>query len=412
MALRVQKYGGSSVASVERIMAVADRVAVARNAGDELVVVVSAMGSTTDELIRLTRQVTSDPDPREMDTLLSTGELVSSTLLAMALRERGVPAVSLSGLQAGIRTDSAFTRARIAQVEPRRVQTELSRGKTVIVAGFQGTNDEQEITTLGRGGSDTTAVALAAALSLEVCEIYTDVDGIFTADPRIVPDARRLSEISYEEMLELASEGAKVMHNRAVELAWVYHVPVRVASSFKTGRDGGTLIHGGPFMEIRNKVRGIAQDANVARVTVRGVPDRPGIAAEIFAPLAEAGVSVDIIVQNVGRDGLSDLSFTIQQGDVERTLTQARAIATAMGAGEVTADHSLAKVSIVGAGLQNAPGYAARMFRSLSDAGINIEMITTAEISITCVVHQESLRDAVRALHRSFELEKAEETVA
>ena len=412
MALRVQKYGGTSVASVERIMAVADRVAAARDNGDELVVVVSAMGSTTDELIRLTRQVTSDPDPREMDTLLSTGELVSSTLLAMALRERGLPAVSLSGLQAGIRTDSAFTRARIAQVDPRRVQTELARGKTVIVAGFQGTNDEQEITTLGRGGSDTTAVALAAALSPEACEIYTDVDGIFTADPRIVPDARRLREISYQEMLELASEGAKVMHNRAVELAWVYHVAVLVASSFKTGSGGGTLIHGGPFMEIRNKVRGIAQDADVARVTVRGVPDRPGIAAEIFAPLAESGVSVDIIVQNVGRDGLSDLSFTVQQGDVERTLTQARAIAIAMGAGEVTADHSLAKVSIVGAGLQNAPGYAARMFRSLSDAGINIEMITTAEISITCVVHEASLGDAVRALHHSFELEKAEEPVA
>ena len=406
MALRVQKYGGSSVGTVERIVAVAERVARARDRGDDMVIVVSAMGTTTDELIRLSTGVTSNPDPRELDTLLSTGELVSSTLLAMALRERNQPAVSLSGLQAGIRTDSAFTRARIAEVEPRRALDEIARGNIVIVAGFQGTTKTMETTTLGRGGSDTTAVALAAALHPKACEIFTDVDGVYTADPRVVPRARRLADVSYQEMLELASEGARVMHHRAVELAWVAGVPIRVASTFTDGP--GTRIHGGPFMEFRNKVRGIAHDKNIARVTIRGVPDRPGIAAEIFSPLADAGISVDIIVQNVGQDGRSDMSFTVANGDVPSTLEQVRTLADAMGAAEVTADQALAKVSIVGAGLQNAPGYAARTFRALSDAGINIEMITTAEISITCVVLESAVEDATRALHAAFELDTTE----
>ena len=404
MALRVQKYGGSSVGSVERIIGVAERIAQARRQGDDMVVVVSAMGSTTDELIRLSRRVTSDPDPRELDTLLSTGELVSSTLLAMALRERDQPAVSLSGLQAGIRTDAAFTRARIAEVEPRRALDEIARGNIVIVAGFQGTTEALETTTLGRGGSDTTAVALAAALQPEACEIFTDVEGVYTADPRLVPNARPLTDVSYEEMLELASEGARVMHHRAVELAWVYNVPIQVASTFAEGR--GTRIHGGPLMEIRNKVRGIAHDSNVARVTLRRIPDRPGIAAELFSPLADAGISVDIIVQNLGEDGHSDLSFTVATGDLEATLDHVRAIAESLGASEVTADRRLAKISVVGAGLQNAPGYAARTFRALSSAGINIEMITTAEISITCVVQESAVEEAANALHSAFELEQ------
>jgi aspartate kinase len=409
MALRVQKYGGSSVATAERLKAVAQRTAKARAAGDDLVVVVSAMGKTTDQLIQLGREVSPRPDPREMDVLLSTGELVSSTLLAMALRDLGVAAVSLSGFQAGIRTDSSFSRARITQINPQRVRDELAKGRVVIVAGFQGTTEDLEVTTLGRGGSDTTAVALAAALQSKVCEIYTDVDGVYTADPRIVPEARRLPEISYEEMLELASEGAKVMHNRSVELGWVFGVPILVASSFK--EEGGTLIHGGP-MEVRNKVRGIAQDVNVARVTIRGVPDRPGIAADLFSPLADAGVSVDIIVQNVGQDGSSDVSFTVARTDLAATLELVKAVAQRMGAGEVTADSHLAKVSVVGAGLQNAPGYAATMFRSLHQAGINIEMITTAEISITCVVREDKMADAVRALHRAFQLETPDDVPA
>ena len=406
--LRVQKYGGSSVASADHIKRVASRVAKEREAGDDLVVVVSAMGQTTNQLIELSRSISHNPAPREMDLLLSTGELVSGALLAMALRDLGYGAVSLSGFQAGIRTDTDFSRARITQIEPKRLQDEIGRGNIVIVAGFQGTTEELDITTLGRGGSDTTAVALAAELGAPVCEIYTDVDGIYTADPRIVPDARRLADIAYDEMLEMASEGARVMHNRAVELGWVYHVPILVASSLMD-ETVGTRIHGGELMENRNKVRGIAHDAGIARVTLLGVPDRPGIAAQVFSPLADAGISVDIIVQNAGQQGLSDLSFTVTRTDLAATLEQMREIKQELGAADVTADENLAKVSIVGAGLTNAPGYAGAMFRALRDANVNIEMITTAEISLTCVVHQDSVDDAVRALHRAFSLETPDE---
>ncbi len=406
--LRVQKYGGSSVASADHIKRVASRIAREREAGDDLVVVVSAMGQTTNQLIELSRSVSTNPAPREMDLLLSTGELISGALLAMALREMGLGAVSLSGFQAGIRTDTDFSRARITQIEPKRLQDEIGRGNIVIVAGFQGTTDDMEITTLGRGGSDTTAVALAAELRAPVCEIYTDVDGIYTADPRIVPDARRLADINYDEMLEMASEGARVMHNRAVELGWVYDVPILVASSL-TDKPTGTRIHGGELMENRNKVRGIAHDAGIARVTLLGVPDRPGIAAQVFSPLADAGISVDIIVQNAGQHGLSDLSSTVTRDQLAETLERTRAMQAELGATDVTADEYLAKVSIVGAGLTNAPGYAGAMFRALRDAQVNIEMITTAEISITCVVHQDSVEDAVRALHRAFSLETPDE---
>ena len=402
--LRVQKYGGSSVASAEHIRRVAARVAKGRAAGDDLVVVVSAMGQTTNQLIELSRSITPNPAPREMDLLLSTGELVSGALLAMALRDLGLGAVSLNGFQAGIRTDTDFSRARITQIEPKRLRDEISLGNIVIVAGFQGTTNEFEVTTLGRGGSDTTAVALAAELHAPVCEIYTDVDGIYSADPRIVPDARRLMDINYDEMLEMASEGARVMHNRAVELGWVYDVPIMVASSLLDD-PAGTRIHGGELMENRNKVRGIAHDAGIARVTLLGVPDRPGIVAQVFSPLADAGISVDIIVQNAGQQGLSDVSFTVMRDELTETLERTRAIQAELGAAGVTADENLAKVSIVGAGLANSPGYAGAMFRALRDANVNIEMITTAEISLTCVVHQDRVEDAVRALHHAFSLE-------
>ena len=402
MSLVVQKYGGTSVADAERIRNVARRVVGAKERGDEVVVTVSAMGKATDELIDLARSVTAHPAPRELDLLLSTGELVSCSLLSMALRDLNAPAVSLTGQQAGIRTDTSYGRARIAQIDSSRVRQELDNGKVVIVAGFQGISDDMEVTTLGRGGSDTTAVALAAALEADRCEVYTDVEGIYTADPRVVPDALKLREISYEEMLELASYGAK-MHPRSIELAAVYGVPVLVASSFVDAP--GTLIHGGANMELRNKVRGVAYETNVAKVTLLGVADRPGIAATIFEPLAEVGISVDTIVQNASVDRLTDMTFTVARSDLTGALGVVRDIARAAGAREVASADNLAKVSIVGTGMQNAPGYASRMFRALFDAGINIEMITTSEIRITCIVGEDQARDAVRALHQVFELE-------
>ena len=410
MAVIVQKYGGSSLATAEHIKHVAGRVAGVVERGAQVVVVVSAMGDTTDHLIELSRQISPTPDARELDLLLSTGETVSVTLMAMALRERGYQAISLTGAQAGIQTTSAFSRAHILGVNPERVMRELEQGKIVIVAGFQGISENLDITTLGRGGSDTTAVALAAALKVERCEIYTDVEGVFTADPRVVPEARRLNEIDYHEMLELASLGARVMHNRAVELAAVYGIPVLVASSFVD--KSGTLIHGDIPMEVRevrNKVSGIAHDRDVAKITVVGVPDRPGIAAALFEPLAQTGLSVDTIVQNAGLDNYADLTFTVSKGDLAKAMALVEPITKDIGARGCVSAAGLAKVSIVGTGIQNAPGYAARMFRTLSDAGINIEMITTSEIRITCVISEDKVEDAVRALHRAFELEKGEE---
>lgn len=405
MALVVQKYGGSSVADAEKIKNVARRIADTKEQGNEVVVVVSAMGDTTDELIELAHQVTKHPSDREFDVLLSTGELVSSTLLAMALKEAGYEAISLSGAQAGIVTDTTHRKARIRKVEAKRIRKELDRGSIVIVAGFQGITDEMDVTTLGRGGSDTTAVALAAALKAEVCQIYTDVEGVFTADPRVVPEGHRLDEISYEEMLELATYGAKVMHPRAVELGELYDIPILVASSFS--RKPGTLIHGGVAMEVHNKVRGIAHDLNVAKITVVGVPDRPGIAATIFQPLAGANISVDTIVQNASIDAITDLTFTVTRGDLERALQVVEPICQSIGARECVADAKLGAVSIVGTGMQNAPGYASRMFAALSERGINIQLITTSEIRITCIIAESQVNDAVRALHRAFQLETA-----
>jgi aspartate kinase len=410
MTVLVQKYGGSSVAGAERIRAVAERVARSR-AGESgaklsrgIVVVVSAMGDTTDELIQLARSVTADPDPRELDLLLSTGETVSATLLAMALRALGCPAISLTAAQVGIRTNRWYSRARITAIHPERLQRELDAGKIAIVTGFQGITDEADITTLGRGGSDTTAVALACALGADRCEIYTDVQGIYTADPRIVPEAACLSQIAYEEMLELAVQGAKVMHPRSVELGQVYNMPIVVRSSFTEAP--GTVIGPGDSMEIRRRVQGIAHDTDVAKISLAGVPDRPGIAHALFAPLAEAGVSVDVIVQTASFEGVTDMSFTVARGDLERAVELVEPVAKDIRATKLASAPDLAKVSIVGTGIQSAPGYAARMFGILSDAGINIDMITTSDIRITCVVERGDVERAVRALHAGFELDK------
>jgi aspartate kinase len=408
--LIVQKYGGSSLADAERIRHVAGRIARDRRAGTDLVVVVSAMGDTTDHLLDLAAAITDDPDPREMDLLLATGEHISGTLVAMALHAQGIEAISLTGPQAGIRTDSRHGRARIANIDPARMRAELERGRVVIVAGFQGATDSSfatgEVTTLGRGGSDTTAVALAARLEAEACEIYTDVEGIFTADPRIVGEARLMPVIGYEEMLELAHQGAQVMQTRAVELGWVNGVRIRVRSTFSDGP--GTSIEEVSAMEVRDKVRALALDRKVAKVTIVGVPDRPGIAKAIFAPMADQGINVDMIVQNVGHDGLTDLSFTVERTQLARTERLLELLARDLGFKEVSADDAVAKVSIVGEGIHNSPGYAAQMFGALADEGINIEMISTSEIRITCIIAEAQLDAAARAVHRTFRLAEPE----
>ena len=403
MALIVQKYGGSSVANAEQIKGVAKRIATIKDKGNQVVVVVSAMGDTTDELIELAYQVTEHPSERELDVLLSTGEIVSSTLLAMALEAMDYRAISLSGAQAGIRTDATYRRARILKVEPKRVIKELEKGNIVIVAGFQGITEDMDVTTLGRGASDLSAVAMAASLKAEVCERYTDVEGIYTADPRLVPEAQRLSEISYEEMLELATYGSRVMHPRAIELGELFNIPIMVASSFTDSP--GTLIHGEVNMEVRNKVRSIAHDLDVAKITVVGVPDRPGIAATLFEPLAKANISVDTIVQNASINNITDLTFTVAKDQLEKSLEVVKPICQSIGAKDCVSDAKLGKVSIIGTGIQNTPGYAARMFGALSEQGINIQLITTSEIRITCIIDESRIKDAVRALHRAFELD-------
>ena len=403
MPIIVQKYGGSSIADAQLVKNVARRIGSTHDSGNQVVAVVSAMGATTDQLMELAHQITPSPAPREMDLLLSTGEIVSCTLVAMALQALGYQSVSLSGGQAGIRTDTAYTRARITGLEPQRINRELEQGRIVIVAGFQGVTEEMDITTLGRGASDLTAVALATGLRAERCEMYTDVEGIYTADPRLVPQARKLKEIGFEEMLELASYGAK-MQPRSIELAAAYNIPVLVMSSFVEAH--GTLIHGGAIMEARNKVRGVAADHDVAKITVLGVPDQPGIAAILFEPLAQEGISVDTIVQNASVERITDLTFTVSRGDLVRALGVVETVATGIGSSGCISDDKLAKVSIVGTGMQNAPGYAATMFRALYEAGINIEMITTSEIRITCIISEEKVPSAVQALHAAFRLDK------
>jgi len=408
--LVVQKFGGSSLADADRIRRVARRIARERNAGSALVVVVSAMGDTTDELLALAAGITDEPDSRELDMLLATGEHQSATLVSMALHAIGVPAISLTGGQAGITTDGTYGRARIADIQPTRIRAEIEGGKVVIVAGFQGLSAsaaaQHETTTLGRGGSDTTAVALAARLDANRCQIFTDVRGIYTADPRIVKNARQLTIIGYEEMLELAHQGAQVMQTRAVELGWVNDVTIEVLSSFEDAP--GTLITEDPLVEQRNKVRGLAHDRNVAKITLVEVPDQPGVAARVFKPLAAEGINVDMIVQNVGHHGATDLSFTIPRVELAKAKRILEPIVRDLGFREMTTDSAVAKVSIVGAGIQNAPGYAARMFGSLADAGVNIEMISTSEIRITTIIAEDALETAVRALHEAFELERPE----
>ncbi len=406
--LIVQKYGGTSLIDAEAISNVARRIGRVWEEDKDVVVVVSAMGDSTSRLTELAHSIADKPEPREMDLLLSTGELVSCTLVTMALRSLGVDAISLTGAQAGIITDKSHGNAKIESVEPRRILKELSRGRVVIVAGFQGANEAMDTTTLGLGASDLTAVAVAASLGAERCEIYTDVDGIYTADPKLVPDAQKLDEIGFEEMLEMASYGAK-MNPRSVEVGMVYDMPILVASSFTDKL--GTLIHGGANMgtkirETRNRVRGVAADTDVAKITLQGVPDRPGIAAEVFEPLAEADISVDIIVQNASVNSATDLTFTVKRTEVDRAVEITRGLADKLGVEGITADNNLAKVSIVGTGMQDVPGYAAKLFRALADAKINVEMISTSEIRITCIVSESKIGESARAIHSAFELDK------
>jgi aspartate kinase len=399
----VQKYGGTSVGTAARIRRVSRRIAATVEQGNQVVAVVSAMGHTTDRLIALAQSINPEPPARELDMLVANGETITAPLVAMCLEGMGVPAISLSGLQAGVRTSAHHSRARIQDIKPDRILDALAEGKVVVVAGFQGVTADFEVTTLGRGGSDTTAVALAAALNAESCEIYTDVDGIFTADPRLVKSARKLSHIQYDEMLELAAVGARVMHPRAVEIGELYGVSIHVRSSFHEGV--GTMIVAHVPMEDRQRVRGIAEESNVAKITVVGVPDRPGIAAAIFEPLGAAGISVDVIVQNIGRSRRTDLTFSVAQSDLKAAEKLVKAAAKTIGAARVVSAGGIAKLSIVGTGMLGTPGIAGRMFRALADAGINIEMISTSEIRITCLVARDQVQKGVRILHKAFELD-------
>ncbi len=400
----VQKYGGTSVSDVDRIQNVAKRVAKTKNEGYDVVVIVSALGDTTDELIELAHRITSTPSERELDMLVSTGEQVSSALLAMAIHKLGIDAISFTGSQVGIITDNAFTKARIVDINAKRIVDELGNGKIVIVAGFQGVSQNQDITTLGRGGSNLTAVALAKVLNAKTCEMYTDVEGVFTADPRIVRTARKIDMISYEEMFELASLGAQVLQPRSIELAMKFNVPIHVRSSFSNNI--GTIIS----KEVRAMenivVSGVALNKAEAKVTICDVPDRPGLAAKIFKEIAKQNINVDMIVQNVSRTGATDVSFTVPAGDLNKTIKVSNDIAKNIGAGDVTFDKDIAKVSIVGIGMRSHSGVAAKMFDALAAKRINIEMISTSEIKISCVVKKKHGEPAVKALHGKFGLGK------
>jgi aspartate kinase len=406
MALIVQKYGGTSVGNPERIHAVAERVIRTKKAGDDAVVVLSAMSGDTDRLLALAHAVSPSPDERELDMLLSTGERVTIALLAIALRERGYPARSFTGRQVGIVTDAVHTKARIESVTGDRVREALAEGVIPVVAGFQGINEKSDVTTLGRGGSDTTAVALAAALKADRCDIYTDVDGVYTTDPSIVPGARRLDKISYEEMLEMASLGAKVLQARSVEFAMKYQVPVRVLSSF-TDTPTGTLVTKEDREMEQVVVSGVAYDRNQAKITLLGVPDRPGIAARLFGGIAKENIVVDMIIQNISQDGLTDISFTVPRGDGEKAVTLVKTLAREIGARDVELSEGIAKVSIVGVGMRSHSGAAATMFDTLAREGINIMMISTSEIKISCVMDAKYTELAVRALHEAFGLGEA-----
>jgi aspartate kinase len=404
MPLVVQKFGGTSVANVDRIKHVAGLVARSRQAGDTVLVVLSAMSGETDRLMKLAHEVADCPDEREMDMLLSTGERVTIALLAMALRAMGFEARSYTGRQVGIITDSSHTKARIERIAAERIQAALDKGIIPVVAGFQGINEQNDVTTLGRGGSDLTAVALAAALKADRCIIYTDVDGVYTADPNMVPEARRLDKVSYEEMLELASLGAKVLQSRSVEFAAKYGVPVVVKSTFAEG--SGTLVTKEDRDMEQVVVSGVTGDRNQAKVTFVGVPDKPGIAARIFGAIGAANILVDMIIQNVSQGDLTDLSFTIPRADLPKAVDLAKRIAKDIGAKSVEVKDQIAKVSLVGVGMRSHSGVAARMFETLSREGINIMMISTSEIKISCVIEEKSMEPALRALHKAFGLEK------
>ncbi|MEM7195914.1 MAG: aspartate kinase [Pseudomonadota bacterium] len=403
MALIVEKYGGTSVGSVERIKAVANNVARGARAGDQMVVVVSAMSGQTNKLLELARDVAERPSLREMDVLVSTGEQVTIALLSMALQEIGVSAKSFTGSQISIRTDSIHGKARIENIESERVMQDLESGTVAVVAGFQGIDYRANITTLGRGGSDTTAVAMAAALKADECRIYTDVDGVYTADPRIVPEARRLDHLTFEEMLELSGAGAKVLQIRSVEFAGKYDIPLRVLSSFEGGP--GTLITSEDDSMEQPLISGITYNRDEAKVTVRGVPDKPGIAYSILGPVSEAHVNVDMIVQNIGVDGTTDFTFTVHSDDLQRCIDIVNPIGAELGAIEVVGDSDLAKISVVGVGMRSHAGIATTMFQSLSEKGINIQMISTSEIKISVTIDKEYTELAVRTLHKSFDLE-------
>jgi aspartate kinase len=402
----VQKYGGSSVATTEHVRAVAERIRKAHDSGLGLVVTVSAMGKQTDRLLKLAREVSRDPSPREIDQLLSTGELQSVALLAMALHDRGVAATSLTGPQAGMKISGRYGSGVISGIQPDRLRGLLDEGQVAIVAGFQGINTLGDIMTLGRGGSDTTAVALAAALGAQRCEIFTDVDGVYTADPRIVPGARRIPVILSSEMAEMSWRGARVMHPRAVELGALYGVEIHVKSSFEEGP--GTIIMGGndlEHLETRETVAGIVHDLDVSRITLTGIKTGPGTMSRVFSPLAEAGISVDVIVESAPKEGSSDVAFTVRRADFGEALDLAGRVAESLD-GRVEGEEDLGKVSVVGTGMLNRPGYAARMFATLGEAGIPIRLVSTSEIQVTCVLPAGRVEEAVRVLHSDFELEE------
>ena len=403
MSLIVQKYGGTSVGTVERIEAVADRVVKSHNCGNQVVVAVSAMSGETNRLIGLANQIDETPDPREMDVLVSTGEQVTIALVCMALQKRGIEARSYTGGQVRILTDSVHGKARIKEIDAHRMQTDLQAGRVVVVAGFQGIDEAGNITTLGRGGSDTTAVALAAALKADECQIYTDVDGVYTTDPRVVPDARRLDQITFEEMLEMASQGSKILQIRSVEFAGKYSVPLRVMSSFVEGP--GTLIslEDNDQME-QPVVSGIAFNRDEAKLTIRGIPDQPGVAYKVLGAISEANIEIDVIVQNVAKDNSATMTFTVHRAALKQAEALLNEIAADLGAQEVDSDDRIAKVSIVGVGMRSHAGVAAQMFEALASEGINIQLITTSEIKITVVIEERYLELAVRALHSGFNL--------
>jgi aspartate kinase len=407
MALIVQKYGGTSVGTPERIRNVAQRVARWQGQGHQVVVVVSAMSGETNRLVALAKEIQGTPDPRELDVVISTGEQVTIGLLAMALMETGLKARSYTGGQVRILTDNAFTKARILSIDEERMRADLRDGTVVVVAGFQGVDGAGNITTLGRGGSDTTAVALAAALRADECQIYTDVDGVYTTDPRIAPEARRLEKITFEEMLEMASLGSKVLQIRAVEFAGKYKVKLRVLSSFEDGGDGTLITFEDDIQMEQPIISGIAFNRDEAKLTVVGVPDRPGIAYQILGPIAEANIDVDMIIQNIGHDGLTDFSFTVNRSEYARTMKiLEEKIKPHVGARAVMGDNRMCKVSAVGVGMRSHPGVASKMFRTLAEEGINIQMISTSEIKISVVLDEKYLELAVRVLHRAFELDQ------